>query len=190
MHCVVSFLLSCILRDFSFTEVGSVCRVAFREPMHLFTCVSEEGDNGEDPSPETPSLLSYTLRYISFGEVGSVCRVAFREPMHLCTCVSEEGDNGETPIPETPSVLSYILRYISFAEVGNICRVAFRPFHDGVTDMPVYFPFQTPVVTTQGGLLCDSSSRSDDHNTVHGHVLIRVVSRLIRISVFPGFGGV
>ena len=38
--------------------------------MHLCTCVSEEGDDGEAPSPETPSLLSYTLRYISFAEVG------------------------------------------------------------------------------------------------------------------------
>ena len=61
MHCVVPFLLSCILRDVSFTEVGSVCRVALREPMHLYTCVSKEGGNGEAPSPETPSLLSYTL---------------------------------------------------------------------------------------------------------------------------------
>ena len=101
--------------------------------MHLCTCVSEKGDDGEDPSPETPSLLSYTLRYISFtevgsvcrvalqepmylctytlryvsfAEVGSVCRVALREPMHLCTCVSEEGGDGEAPCPETPSLLS------------------------------------------------------------------------------------
>ena len=29
MHWVVPFLLSCILRDVSFAEVGSVCRVAF-----------------------------------------------------------------------------------------------------------------------------------------------------------------
>ncbi len=33
------------------------------------------------------------------------------------------------------------------------------------------------------------SSRSDDHITSHGHVLSRVVSRLIRISVFPFLGG-
>ena len=37
--------------------------------MNLCTRVSEEGDDGEGPSPETPSLLSYTLRYISFREV-------------------------------------------------------------------------------------------------------------------------
>ncbi len=37
---------------------------------------------------------------------------------------------------------------------------------------------------------CLTSSRSDDHNPVHGHVLSRVVSRLIRISVFPCFLGV
>ena len=63
--------------------------------MYLYTCVSEEGDDGEAPFPETPSLLSYTLRYISFTEVDSVCRVALREPMHLCTCVIEEGDDEE-----------------------------------------------------------------------------------------------
>ena len=95
MHWVVPFLLSCILRDVSFAEVGSVCRVALREPMHLCTCVSEEGGDGEAPFPETPSLLSYTLRYVSFAEVGSVCRVELREPMHLCTCVSEEGGDRE-----------------------------------------------------------------------------------------------
>ena len=82
--------------------------------------MNKEGGNGEDPSPETPSLLSYTLRYISFTEVGSICRVAFREQMNLCTCVNEEGDDGEGPSPETPSLLSYTLRYISFGEVGNI----------------------------------------------------------------------
>ncbi len=39
-----AFLMSYILRDVSFTEVGSVCRVALREPMNLLcACVSEEG---------------------------------------------------------------------------------------------------------------------------------------------------
>ncbi len=66
MHCVVSFLLSYILRDVSFTEVVSVCRVALREPIHLYTCVSKEGVNGETPRPETPSLLSYTLSIHQF----------------------------------------------------------------------------------------------------------------------------
>jgi hypothetical protein len=86
----VSFLLSHILRDVSFVEVGSVCRVALREPIHLCTCVSEEGVDGEA---------------FSFAEVGSVCRVALREPMHLCTCVSEEGGDGEAARAETPSLL-------------------------------------------------------------------------------------
>ena len=72
--------------------------------------MSEEGDDGETPRPETPSLLSYTLRYVSFAEVGSVCRVALREPIHLCTCISEEGDDGKAARTETPSVLSYTLR--------------------------------------------------------------------------------
>ena len=83
--------------------------------MNLCTSVSEEGGDGEDPCPETPSLLSYTLRDVSFAEVGSVCGVALREPMHLCTCVSEEGDDGEAPCPGTPSLLSYTLRCVSFA---------------------------------------------------------------------------
>ncbi len=87
-------LLSNILRDGSFAEVGSVCRVALREPIHLCTCVSEEVGDGESASSETSSLLSYTLRYVSFAEVDRVCRVALREPIHLCTC--EEGDDGET----------------------------------------------------------------------------------------------
>ena len=58
MHWVVSFLLSYILRDVSFTEVVNVCRIALREPMYLCTCVNEEGGDGEAPFPETPSLLS------------------------------------------------------------------------------------------------------------------------------------
>ena len=106
MHLVVPFLLSCILRDVSFTEVGSICRVALREPMNLCTCVSEEGDDGEAPCPGTPSVLSNTLRYVSVTEVDSVCRVPLREPMYLYTYVNEEGDDGETPFPETPSLLS------------------------------------------------------------------------------------
>ena len=66
IHWVESFLVSYILRDVSFTEVGNVCRVEFREPMHLCTCVSEEGGDGEAACSETPSLPSYTLRYVSF----------------------------------------------------------------------------------------------------------------------------
>jgi hypothetical protein len=33
--------------------------------MHLCTCVSEEGGDGEAVLSETPSLLSYTRRYVS-----------------------------------------------------------------------------------------------------------------------------
>jgi hypothetical protein len=79
--------LSYILRYVSFTEVGNVCRVVFREPMYLCIFVSEEGDDGEVSYSGAQSLLSYTLRYVSFVEVGSVCRVVLREPMYLCTCV-------------------------------------------------------------------------------------------------------
>jgi hypothetical protein len=74
----VSLLLSYILRDVSFSEVHNVFRVAFREPIHLCTCVNEERTDGESPRSETPSQLSYTLRYVSFAEVGSICRVALR----------------------------------------------------------------------------------------------------------------
>ena len=84
-------LLSYTLRYVSFAEVGCMGRVALREPIHLCTSVSEEGDDGETPCPGTPSLLSYTLRYVSFTEVGSVCRVELREPIHLYTYVNEEG---------------------------------------------------------------------------------------------------
>jgi len=94
IHWVTSFLLSYILRYVSCAEVDRVCRVALWNPMHLCTCVSEEGGDGEAVWSETPSLLSYTIRYVGCAEVGSVCRVALRKPMHLCTCVSEEGDDG------------------------------------------------------------------------------------------------
>ena len=80
--------------------------------MHLCTCVSEVGGDGETTCSETPSLLSYTLRDVSFAEVGRVCRVAFREPMHLCTCVNEEGGDGEAVCSETPSLLSYTVDFI------------------------------------------------------------------------------
>jgi hypothetical protein len=43
------------------------------------------------------------------------------------------------------------------------------------------------VVITQGVFIL-RSSKSDDHITGHGNVLIRVVSRLIQISVFPSTG--
>ncbi len=78
-------LMSYTLRYVSFVEVVIIWRVTLREPIHLCTCVIEEGTDGEDVHSETPSLLSYTLRYISFTEVGRVCRVVLREPMYLCT---------------------------------------------------------------------------------------------------------
>jgi hypothetical protein len=78
-----SSLLSYTRRYVSFTEVGSVCRVAFREPMYLCTCMSEEGGDGEAARSETSSLLSYILR-----------------------CVSEEGGDGEAAHSETSSLLS------------------------------------------------------------------------------------
>jgi hypothetical protein len=85
--------------------------------MHLCTCVSEEGGDGEAAHSETSSLLSYTLRDVSFAEVGNICQVALRGPMHLCTCVSEEGGDGETSRSETPSLLSYTFRYVGDAKI-------------------------------------------------------------------------
>ena len=52
-------LISYTLRYVSLSELGTVCRVGLREPMHLCVYV----DKGED-AEEAPSLLSYTLRYV------------------------------------------------------------------------------------------------------------------------------
>jgi len=41
-----SSLLSYKLRYASLTELVNVCQVGFREPIHLCTCVSEEGGDG------------------------------------------------------------------------------------------------------------------------------------------------
>jgi hypothetical protein len=37
--------------------------------MHLCTCVSNEGGDGEGADSEASSLLSYTLRYVSLTEL-------------------------------------------------------------------------------------------------------------------------
>ena len=55
MHWVVSFLLSSILRDVSFTEVDSGSVPRTDTPVYMG---SEEGGDGETPFPETSSLLS------------------------------------------------------------------------------------------------------------------------------------
>ena len=84
-------LPSYTLRFVSLAELGTLCRVGLREPMHLCAYM----DRGEDADSEAPSLLSYTLRYVSLAELGTVCRVGLREPMHLCACVGEEGGDRE-----------------------------------------------------------------------------------------------
>ena len=44
-------LMSYTLRYVSLAELGTVCRVGLREPMHLCACVGEEGgDKGGDAS--------------------------------------------------------------------------------------------------------------------------------------------
>ena len=40
-------LLSYTLRYVSLAELGTVCRVGLREPMHLCACVGEEGGDRE-----------------------------------------------------------------------------------------------------------------------------------------------
>ena len=42
------FLLSYTLRDVSLAELGTLCRVGLREPMHLCACVGEEGGDREE----------------------------------------------------------------------------------------------------------------------------------------------
>jgi hypothetical protein len=45
----------------SLAELGTLCRVGLRDPMHLCTCVSEEGGDGEDAGSEAPSWGSATM---------------------------------------------------------------------------------------------------------------------------------
>jgi hypothetical protein len=71
----VSFLLSYALRYVSLAELGNVCQVGLREPIHLCTCVNEEGGDGEGVGTEATSLLSYTLRYVSLAELVNVYQV-------------------------------------------------------------------------------------------------------------------
>ena len=77
-------LPSYTLRYVSLAELGTVCRVGLREPMHLCACVSEEGRDEEGVDLEAQSLPSYRRRYVSLAELGTLCRVGLREPMHLC----------------------------------------------------------------------------------------------------------
>ena len=79
IHWVTPFLLSYIHRYISFAEVGRICRAVLREPMHLCTCVSEKGGDGEDVCSETPSLMSYILRYVILAELGNDCQVELRD---------------------------------------------------------------------------------------------------------------
>jgi hypothetical protein len=62
-------LLSYTLRYVSLAELGNVCRVGWREPIHVCDDVSEEGGYGEGVDSEATSLVSYTLRYVSLVEL-------------------------------------------------------------------------------------------------------------------------
>ena len=63
--------------------------------MHLCTCVSEEGGDGESAGSEAPSLLSYTLRYVRLADLDR---------------------HGESADSEALSLLSYTLRYVSLSD--------------------------------------------------------------------------
>ena len=65
-HWVTPFLLSYIHRYISFAEVGRICRAVLREPMHLCTCVSEKGGDGEAACSETPSPVIHTYTRYDF----------------------------------------------------------------------------------------------------------------------------
>ncbi len=47
-----SSLISYTIRYVSLAELGNVCQVGLRDPMHLCACVSKEGGNGEGASTE------------------------------------------------------------------------------------------------------------------------------------------
>ena len=70
-------LPSYTLRYVSLAELGTVCRVGLREPMHLCSCVNKEGGDGQDADSEATPLLSYTRRYVSLAELGTLCRVGW-----------------------------------------------------------------------------------------------------------------
>jgi hypothetical protein len=98
--------------------------------MHLCTCVSEEGVNGEEVDSEVSHLLSYTLRYVSVSDLDRDFQFGFREPMYLCTCVSEEGGDGMGVSSEAPYLLSYTLRYVSVTDLVRDCQFGIRePIH-------------------------------------------------------------
>ena len=54
-------LMSYTLRYVSLTELGTLCRVGLRDPMHLCACVSEEGGDGEGVDLEAPSLPLFIM---------------------------------------------------------------------------------------------------------------------------------
>ncbi len=59
-------LLSYTLRYVSLAELGTLCRVVFREPMPLCACVSEEGGDGEGVDLEASSLPSIPSEFVRF----------------------------------------------------------------------------------------------------------------------------
>ena len=67
--------------------------------MHLCTCVSEEGGDGESVDSEASSLLSYTLRYVRLTDLDR---------------------HGESAGSETLSLLSYTLRYDSLTDLNRL----------------------------------------------------------------------
>jgi hypothetical protein len=92
-------LCTCVSRYVSLTDLDTLYRVGWRDPIHLCTYVNEEGGDGETVVSEASALFSYTLRYVSLTELGTLCRVGLRDPMHLCACVIEEVGTGREREP-------------------------------------------------------------------------------------------
>jgi hypothetical protein len=58
--------------------------------MHLCTCVSRKGGDGEGVDLQVIFLMSFTLSYVSLVGLVTLCG-----PRHLCGCVIEECTWGE-----------------------------------------------------------------------------------------------
>jgi hypothetical protein len=76
-----SSLLSHTLRYVSLAELGNVCQVGSREPMHLFTCVSEEGVDGEGADSD----ISAVTRLNNFFSFFSFCKFPCLRPVSVFT---------------------------------------------------------------------------------------------------------
>jgi hypothetical protein len=99
-------LLSNTLRCVSFAEVGRVCRVALREPMHLCTCVSEEGGDGEAACSETPSKVKALESALNFFSFFQKRRMANLLSVLIGLLMAQTSSAFSTVVSAPPSLLS------------------------------------------------------------------------------------